>query len=71
MDHAELLITISASGQVMVEIKGAKGPRCLKYAELLKELVGHEVRRSLTREYYEPDQQVRFNTELHQRRADG
>ncbi len=71
MDHPELLITISASGQVTVEIKGAKGPRCLKYAELMRELVGHEVRRSLTREYYEPDQQVRLNTELRQHHADG
>lgn len=69
MDHPELEITISKNGQVMVEIKGAKGPRCLKVAELLQEIVGREVQRRLTHEYYEPERQVRIETEVQQRRG--
>jgi hypothetical protein len=69
MEHAELEITISKAGQVLVEIKGAKGPRCLKYAELLQEIVGREVQRRLTREYYEPDSQVRIDLDVRDRRG--
>ncbi|MFH1746680.1 MAG: DUF2997 domain-containing protein [Planctomycetota bacterium] len=67
MNTPEFEITISRSGKVSVEISGAKGPRCLKYAELLKEIVGHEQERRLTGEFYEPETRVRFDTEVRQR----
>jgi hypothetical protein len=68
MDRPVLDITISRTGQVTVEIRGAKGPRCLKYAELLRELVGREAQRRLTREYYEPEQNVRIDAEVRARK---
>ncbi len=64
MSQVEMEIVISRTGQVTVEIQGAKGPRCLKYAELVRELVGREQQRQLTREYYEPDTDVRIDTEV-------
>ena len=64
MNAPELEITISRTGQVTVEVRGAKGPRCLKYAELVAEIVGREEQRTLTHEYYEPDTQVRIDADV-------
>ena len=63
MGRPEFEIVISKTGKVTVEIKGVKGPRCLDYADLIKEIVGHEDRRHLTTEYYAPDAQVRIDVQ--------
>lgn len=62
MRKPEFDIVISKTGQVSVEVKGVKGPRCLEYAEVIREIVGREETRRLTSEYYEPDLEVRMNT---------
>ncbi len=64
MGNPEIDIVISKTGKVTVEVKGAKGPRCLEYAELIKEIVGHEESRQLTEEYYAPDGDVRIDTKV-------
>ncbi len=63
MRKPEFDIVISRTGKITVEIKGIKGPRCLEYAELLKEIVGHEEERHLTAEYYAPDTEVRIDVQ--------
>ena len=35
----------------------------MEYAELLKEIVGHEEERHLTAEYYAPDTEVRIDVQ--------
>jgi hypothetical protein len=64
MERPELDITISRTGKVTVEVKGAKGPRCLKYADLIQEIIGREDSRRLTEEYYQPGGQVRIDAQV-------
>ena len=63
MQRPEFEIVINKTGQVTATVMGVKGARCLEYAELLKQIVGHEERRELTAEYYVPDGQVRIQAE--------
>ena len=64
MQRPELEIVISKTGKVTVTVQGAKGPRCLEYADLVKEIVGGEEQRQLKQEYYLPDGQVRIDTQV-------
>ena len=64
MDRPEFDITISRTGKVTVEVKGVKGPRCLRYADLIKEIVGREEERRFTADFYAPDAQVRIDTRV-------
>ncbi len=69
MGRPEFDIVISKTGKVTVEVKGAKGPRCLEYADLIKEIVGQEESRRLTEEYYTPDGQVRIDAKVRSTRS--
>jgi len=51
--NVELIVEIDASGQVHVEVQGAKGKACLEYLELLREALGNVESQTLTQEYYE------------------
>ena len=64
MSRPEFKVNISKTGEVTVEIKGAKGPSCLAYADLIKEIVGEEISRKLTSEYYAPDGKVRIDSHV-------
>ncbi len=64
MERPEFEVVISKTGKVTVEVKGVKGPRCLEYADLIREIVGKEESRQLTAEYYAPDSKVRINTQV-------
>lgn len=55
MNEVELSIIIRPDGEVEVQVEGAKGKRCLAYAELLRQIIGEEQSRDLTAEYYEPE----------------
>ncbi|HVP10528.1 MAG TPA: DUF2997 domain-containing protein [Phycisphaerae bacterium] len=70
MDTPEFEVTISKTGKVTVEVKGVKGPRCLLYADLIKEIVGREEERKLTAEYYAQDGQVRIHTQVRDSSSD-
>ena len=59
MSSHELDIVIGKDGQVRVHIQGVKGHACLTYAQLLEQIVGKEISREFTAEYYEPDSGVR------------
>jgi len=64
VERPEFDITIGKDGKVRVEVKGTSGKRCLELADLIKEIVGHEEKRSLTAEYYAPDGKVRIDTKV-------
>ena len=64
MEMPEFEVIISKTGKVTVEVKGVKGPRCLHYADLIKEIVGKEAERKLTAEYYAQEGQVRIHTQV-------
>ena len=59
----ELFITISPEGEVKVEIKGMKGPKCLDVVKLFEQKIGLITQRQLTPEYYEPTPPVRIDTQ--------
>jgi hypothetical protein len=62
----ELEIEITATGEVRVHVKGAKGRQCLRYVEVLKG-VGHVKNQELTSEYYEPEPKVSIADETQTR----
>jgi hypothetical protein len=57
MAEQELEISISREGKVTVRTKGLKGEACMKYANLLVEILGKEESREKTEEFYETQQQ--------------
>lgn len=57
--RTEIEVTISAQGQVEVRVAGVKGEGCLEYEQLLVQLLGRELERELTGEYYEQPARVR------------
>jgi hypothetical protein len=64
MNEVILDIIIRADGEVEVVVEGAKGKRCLAYAELLRQIVGDEKSKQLTAEYYEPETTIQKELEL-------
>jgi Protein of unknown function (DUF2997) len=54
-ERHELEVIVTPSGEVRVEVKGAKGKACLEYVELFQERVGRVKQKRLTSEYYEPE----------------
>lgn len=67
MNRPEFEITIAKNGKVTVEVKGVGGPRCLKFADMIQEIVGREDQRRLTAEYYAPEPNVRIDTHVRDR----
>ena len=58
----ELIVIISPQGDVKVEIKGIKGPRCLDVVKRFEQHVGLVTQRQPTSEFYEPAPPVRIDT---------
>lgn len=65
MSQPEFEISIQPDGQVKVLVKGVSGRTCLNYADMIAEIVGKEVQRELTAEYYEQDTGVRIQAKQH------
>lgn len=66
MPQREYDITINSDGTVEVEIRGHPGKSCLEVAKLFEQIVGKQTDQRLTREYYEPDQEVRSHLDQRQ-----
>jgi stress-induced morphogen len=49
----EIIIDIADDGEITLETKGFKGKACLKEAQFVKDLLGHELASQLTPAYYE------------------
>ena len=67
MSGEELEIEITATGKVTFRTVGIKGPRCVDVAEAFARVIGTEVDRELTAEYYETEQQVTQRQNIHER----
>ena len=63
MPQREFDITIGPDGEVEVLVKGYKGKRCLEIVKLFAEVVGEVKSEQRTSEFYEPEEQVRYNIE--------
>jgi len=63
VQRPELEIVIDRTGRITLEVRGAPGPRCLAYADLVREIIGREDERELTAEYYAPDGKVQIDVQ--------
>jgi hypothetical protein len=63
MPQREFEITIAPDGSVEVLVKGYKGKSCLEAMKIFEQVVGEMKSQRETSEFYEPDEQVRFNIE--------
>lgn len=61
MPQREFDITIGADGNVELHVKGFKGRGCLEAMKMFEKLVGELKSQRETSEFYEPDEQVRYN----------
>lgn len=61
MPQREFDITIGKDGSVQLHVKGYKGRSCLEAVKLFEKIVGEMKSRQETSEFYEPDEQVRYN----------
>ena len=64
----ELEIEIDATGKVTMRTKGIKGPVCMKYADLLAQIVGREESREKTQEFLEAQEHVVRRVDVKQMR---
>ena len=63
MPQREFDITIGKDGSVQLHVKGYKGHSCLEAVKVFEQIVGEMKSQQETSEFYEPDEQVRFNIE--------
>jgi hypothetical protein len=61
MAQREFDITIGPDGNVELHVKGFKGRGCLEALKLFEEIVGEVKSQRETSEFYEPEEQVRYN----------
>lgn len=69
MENHDIEIEIGPDGKVRAHVKGVKGKGCLDLAKLLESIVGREMARELTAEYYEPDSTVSIRPTLENRQG--
>ncbi len=55
MGKIELNLTIEKDGTLTCEVKGAKGKACLKYMEMIEQIIGKAIKKNFTSEYYEQE----------------
>lgn len=61
MPQREFDITIGPGGNVELHVKGYKGKGCLEAMKVFEKIVGELKSQRETSEFYEPDEQVRYN----------
>jgi hypothetical protein len=61
MPQREFDITIGKNGSVELHVKGYKGKACLEAMKMFEQIVGELKEEQKTNEFYEPEEQVRFN----------
>lgn len=61
MPQREFDITIGKDGGVELHVKGYKGKGCLEAMKIFAEIVGELKAEQKTNEFYEPEEQVRYN----------
>ena len=61
MPQREFDITIAPDGSVELHLKGFKGKGCLDVMKMFEQVVGELKSQQQTTEFYEPEEQVRYN----------
>jgi len=61
MPQREFDITIGRDGNVELHVKGYKGKGCLEAMKMFRQIVGELKEEQRTNEFYEPEEQVRYN----------
>ncbi len=54
----EIKVTIDEQGNVKITVFGASGPSCVKLTSEMERLLGGEVEREFTSEYYQQEKTV-------------
>ena len=63
MPQREFDITIAPNGEVEIHIQGYKGKKCLEALKIFEQIVGELKSQRETSEFYEPEENVRYNIE--------
>jgi len=63
MPQREFEITIGKTGEVELHVNGYKGKGCLEAVKMFEQIVGELKEEQKTREFYEPEEVVRYNVE--------
>ena len=63
MAQREFDITIGPGGEVELHIHGYKGKSCLEAMKIFEQVVGEMKSQRETSEFYEPEEEVRYNIE--------
>ena len=61
MPQREFDITIGKDSSVQLHVKGYKGRSCLEAVKLFEKIIGEMKSQQETSEFYEPEEQVRYN----------
>ncbi len=61
MPQREFDITIDSDGIVELHVQGYKGKRCLEAMKMFEQIVGELKSQRQTSEFYEPEEEVRYN----------
>lgn len=60
----EIVIDVSADGEISIETRGFTGEACLKESQFLKDILGKEQTRQLTPAYYRGKQKTKKYLQL-------
>lgn len=60
MPQREFDITIGPDGSVELHVKGYKGKGCMEAVKMFEQIVGELKAEQKTAEFYEPEEQVRY-----------
>jgi len=63
----EVKVTIDAEGNVKVTVFGVKGPGCLEVTEKLEALLGGQVQREYTSEFYTQTEEARQKAKVEEK----
>jgi hypothetical protein len=60
----EIIIDVSADGEISIESRGFTGKACLEETKFLKDLLGKEIHQQLTPAYYQGKQKTKKYLQL-------
>ena len=60
----EIVIDVSADGEISIETRGFTGKACLKESQFIKDLLGKEKSQQLTPAYYQGKQKTKKYLQL-------
>jgi hypothetical protein len=60
----EIIVDVSADGEISIESRGFTGKACLEETKFLKDLLGKEIHKQLTPSYYQGKQKTKKYLQL-------